>query len=372
MKAALLAGISCLLFSALPIRAQSNDRKIDGDTPKGDSRRDAQPSIRVTMRDRTSVPGLEVRLDDCVRIECSDNQLSQSLGAIPMGRTPRGTWTRSLSRNDVIEAVSSRGVKPDTIRIEGADTCEIAASVSTVTSEDLVRAAEAVLRKMLDEEGEADAEWTVQSKTRPLLIPRGRKSRRLSAEPSLGRISRGSAMIRVDILVDDEPWTAASIAFRLRRYRNVLVARKSYRRGDTLYAGDFAIERVNIAMRQDDPLSDASLIDGMVAARNLRSGETLSHRDFERPAIVHKRDNVTVVVSIGRVRVARQGIAMADGGRGDAILVQVDPKRPPISAEVAAPGLVVIARTAAPSPSDLARAADYRRQASEPRPASHR
>ncbi|MCB9917129.1 MAG: flagellar basal body P-ring formation protein FlgA [Planctomycetes bacterium] len=372
MNAVLLAGMFCLLPSALPIRAQSSDQNVDKAPSKDDARRETQPSIRATLRDRTSVPGLDVRLDDCVRIECADDQLARSLGAIVMGRTPRGTWTRSLSRNDVIEAMTARGVKSDTIRLEGADTCEIAASVSTVTSEDLVRAAEAVLRKMLDEEGEADAEWTVQSKTRPLLVPRGRKSRRLSAEPSLGRISRGSAMIRVDILVDDEPWTAASIAFRLRRYRNVLVTRKSYRKGDTLFAGDFAIERVNVAMRQDDPLSDASLMDGMVASRNLRTGETLSHRDYERPAIVHKRDTVTVVVSIGRVRVARQGIAMADGGRGDVILVQIDPKRPPISAEVAAPGLAVIAQTAAPSPSDLARAADYRREAAQPHPASNR
>ncbi len=173
-------------------------------------------------------------------------------------------------------------------------------------------------------------------------------------------------MIRVDVLVDDEELTAVSIAFRLRRYRNVLVTRKNYRRGDPYFAGDLAVERVDVAARSEELLDDVALVDGNVAARNLRVGETLSRRDLERPAIVHKRDSVTVVAAIGKIRVARKGIALADGGRGDSILIEVDPKQPAIAAEVVAPGLVVVAASA-PRASLLDAAASYQRPNATPR-----
>ncbi len=355
--------VNFMVVACTVLLPQGAGARDDSKSPQGSNE---ATSLLVKLRDRSSVPGLVLRLDDCARIESSDPNLAASLGALTLGKAPRGAWTRSVKRSEVLEALGSRGVAAERVRFEGAESCEVVASTTTIQADEFVRAAEAVLRRMLEDEGEVDAEWTIQSKVRPLVAPRGRQSRRLSAEPSLGRISRSSAMIRVDVLVDDEELTAVSIAFRLRRYRNVLVTRKNYRRGDPYFAGDLAVERVDVAARSEELLDDVALVDGNVAARNLRVGETLSRRDLERPAIVHKRDSVTVVAAIGKIRVARKGIALADGGRGDSILIEVDPKQPAIAAEVVAPGLVVVAASA-PRASLLDAAASYQRPNATPR-----
>lgn len=339
---ALTAGILCLLLTG-PTEARAAPTAQSGAPRSGqDDRTKPLPSLRVTVREQARVAGLVVRLDDCATIQSTDEDLARSLGSIEIGKTPRGTWTRTLQLPEILQALEQRGVAASRIKFEGAKACEIVAATSRVTTEDLIRAAEGVLRIMLQEEGEHDAEWTVQTKLRPMLVPRGRRTRRLRAEPTLGRIERSSALVRVDILVDEEPWTAVSVAFRIKRYRNVLVTKTSLRPGQAITAGDVATQRVDISRKGVEPISDMQLIADRVAARRIRTGETLTLNDLKRPAVVRKKDNVTVVAAIGRIRIARKGVALAEGGRGDTIPVQVDPKRPPISAEILGPGLLII------------------------------
>lgn len=342
MKPRFITLLAATLMLPLSALAQSD---VERGTDTRETRKSERAKFVVQLRNRAVVPGLNVRLADCASIQSTDERLAESLSALELGRTPRGTWSRTLQPTEIVEALERRGVRRDQISIEGSRECEIFASTVRITAEDFIRAAENVLRAMLDDEGEQDAEWTVQTRVRPLLVPRGRKSRRLHAEASNGRIAKSSAMIRVDVLVDGKQWSAMSIAFRIQRYRNVLVTKRNFRPGEMINPGDVALQRVDIARKQFEPLADSSLLAGRVAARRLRSGETLVLADLKRPAIVRKKDNVTVIASVGRIRVARKGIALSEGGMGDRVAIQMDPKRPPISAEVIAPGLCII-RTA--------------------------
>lgn len=290
---------------------RTTDRK-DSDPAK----KAAKPvSLTVALRARARIPGRYVLIRDVAQLS---------------------------SRDDVLRALEARGVSAKDITWKGSAECNVLAQTVRVTPDDMVRAAENLLRKSLEEEGEQDAEWTVETKLRPLLVPRGRRSRRMHASLGVAQVTRNSARIRVDILVDDEAWTAVSVAFRLRRYRNALVAKRPFRSGDVVRSTNFALQRIDVATRRGDVLDDFKMLEGKVAARNIRTGETLVASDLKMPAIVRKKDTVTVVAAVGRIRVARKGVALASGGRGDRIAVLVEPKRPPLNAEIIAPGLVLV------------------------------
>ncbi|WP_439530772.1 flagellar basal body P-ring formation chaperone FlgA [Pannonibacter sp.] len=66
-------------------------------------------------------------------------------------------------------------------------------------------------------------------------------------------------------------------------------------------------------------LTDVSDIAGLAARNNLRPGRPLSRTDFERPQLIARGDQVTLVYEIGAMRLTTKGQAMASGAAGDLI-----------------------------------------------------
>lgn len=89
-------------------------------------------------------------------------------------------------------------------------------------------------------------------------------------------------------------------------------------RGHVLEAGD--IEHATASREEDDAALPAP---GWVTRRMIRSGELLRAPAVVPPPLVARGDTVTVNWRVAGIRIARKGVALGDGFRGDTLLVRV-------------------------------------------------
>lgn len=305
----------------------------------------APPKVTIRLSGQALVPGHEVLLSDIARITTKDQALAQTLGSLAVGPTPKGAWSRRIYRNEIRRILEQRGIAKTELRMEGQDRVEVMAAIERLSPDDVIKTAETVLRAMLVDEGETDAEWSLAQRPRFVSIPVARKSRRLSAVAPAGRLNRSSSLLHVKVEVDGQVVRTLPLTFRIQRFKEILVTSRTLKAGEAIDAKSVVHRRVDVAGLVLEPLTDPTQIGGRVAARALRNGAPITANDLRLPAIVFKNEPITVVVQVGRVRIARQGIARADGGRGEIIPITVDPKRPSVFARVYAPGLAVISAT---------------------------
>lgn len=64
---------------------------------------------------------------------------------------------------------------------------------------------------------------------------------------------------------------------------------------------------------------DADVIVGKAAKTSLRPNQPLARKDFERPILVGRGDNVTVSFEVGNMKLTTRARSMADGAQGDVI-----------------------------------------------------
>lgn len=301
-------------------------------------------SARVTfvLKSEARVRGRRILLGDVARIETPDRSLAVRLSAVSLGPAPRGRWARWIAPSEVVEAAERTGVPKQRIRLLGAPRVQVSAIQQRIEPDEILRAAEEVLRALLRDEGETDATWEPLARPAPAIVPAGRSSNELVAALPSGRLKPASAFFRVDVKVDGETAASVPVSFRLHRYRDALVLVRPVARGEPLTPEVLGIRRLDVAGRPSPPFRSPDDVAGLVAARDLRAGTVLGPGDLTKPAVVRKGDLVTVVAVSGHVKITTRGFAQRDGAKDDVIPVRIGAKRTPIFGRVFGTGIVVV------------------------------
>lgn len=124
-------------------------------------------------------------------------------------------------------------------------------------------------------------------------------------------------------LEGDRAVSRERVRVSVRLARDVAVVQAASRRGTSLDAGDYTVERRDVppslAARAVDPASIA----GTSLARSLDAGVVIGADDIARPATIRRNDRVVVRREIGLVAIELDAIALEDGRLGDRIELQL-------------------------------------------------
>jgi len=122
----------------------------------------------------------------------------------------------------------------------------------------------------------------------------------------------------------------------------VIALSQPLKRGDILQEGDLTTLRLPRAKVNTAALQDSKPVVGMAARVNLRPGQPLASKDFERPVLVTRGDKVTVTFTLGAMKLTSRAQALSNGAKGDVIDVMNLQSRRIVPATVSSRGHVLV------------------------------
>jgi flagella basal body P-ring formation protein FlgA len=140
--------------------------------------------------------------------------------------------------------------------------------------------------------------------------------RDLSFDPQTKRFN-----VTVEVPAGAANATQLQVSGRVFRTIEVPVLAHSVDRGQLLSAHDFTFAHLREDTVRPDIELDLDQVIGMAAHRGLRSGESVSSADIERPVMVARGALVTLVLAQGGMTLTTQGRSIEQGAVGDVVRV---------------------------------------------------
>ena len=294
----------------------------------------------VRLKPTVAVRGLDVTIGELCELPSNDASAT-ALAQIKFGRAPAAGFSRTVARSEIVQSIAATGVDLATLEFGGADEVIVQPVHLEVPAQDLLDAATNALQAQLAVEG-GDVEIEAPPQLRHVQAPPGRKSQEVSARVRGTKTGPNSAVVDVDVLVDGESFKKVPVQFKLVRYQAVLKTTGTLRAGTPLGQESLVIARERVDQAPGMFLDRFEQVEGMIAARNLQSGQRLTLVDVAPPAAILRGEVVTVVLTRGRVKVTAKAMANHDAPLGGRITLTSLSSRASMTGLVQAPGLVVI------------------------------
>lgn len=276
----------------------------------GGDEKDGKQSIELRMRATTTVRGLDVTIADLCEVSPAGAD-ALAIGQIVFGPAPTNGYARTLVRAEIVQSLAAAGRDIGTIKFQGADEIVVQSITVDIETQELLDTATAALQALLAIEG-GDVEIEAPTRLRQVQAPPGRRSQELTARVRGNRTSPDAAVVDVEVLVDGTSHKKVPVTFKLRRYHQVLKTLGTIRAGTPLGPDNLVIAREPMTQVTGLFLDAFTQVDGLIAARNLAPQQRLMLSDAAPPALVHKGDVVTVVLTRGRVKVTAKAMANHD------------------------------------------------------------
>lgn len=299
--------------------------------------------IRVHCKEDARVRGIHVLLSDLAEITAPDAELTKRLTSLSFGKRPNPNYNRIVTQQDVLVRLYKEGFLAKDLLVDGAKEIVIHPLSTEVRPKDILEVASPSLDAILDLEKDSDVEYAPRSRLRALRVPPGRVSLDFKAEAN-GLPGQTSARVDVKILVDDEVFKVVPVYYRLKRYYKVLVTTRVLRKDTPFGPHNLVLKRVVKPTASTIYLTSFDQVKERVSSRALRSGQMITLSDLALPAVIRKKQVVTLVSMSGRIKIATRVMALADGTVGSFIRVQTMHANNPrqLVAKVHAPGICVI------------------------------
>ncbi|MBL8748152.1 MAG: flagellar basal body P-ring formation protein FlgA [Planctomycetes bacterium] len=306
----------------------------------GGDEKDPKPAIELRLRPAVAVRGLDVTIADLCEVSANGPD-ALAVGQIVFGPAPVAGYARTLARAEIVQSLAAAGRDIASIKLEGASEVVVQSITVDVPTADLLDTATAALQALLAVEG-GDVEFEAPARLRQIQAPPGRRSQELSARVRNGATSPDSAIVDVDVLVDGTSHKKVPVTFKLRRFRAILKTVGTVRAGTPLGPDNLVVVREAVTQTSGLFLDDWRQVDGMIASRNLQPQQRLMLGDVAPPALVHKGDVVTVVLTRGRVKVTAKAMANHDAPLAGRITLTNTQSRSQMTGVVTGTGLVEV------------------------------
>jgi flagella basal body P-ring formation protein FlgA len=294
----------------------------------------------VTLRGESVVAGAYFTLGEIASVQEADETLARDLRELRVGRSPRVASALSFRRAQVEAAILR--LRP---RLRGALEVNGAAGVTvrrgplqTLALRDVRRVAAQALQAALAEryarfELEAGADETPATGVPAGLLEMHARLPALVPAPR-------RAVVWIDVAVDGRAYQSIPVAFGVRAFAPVLLARRSLRAGEHLRAADFEPREAQVAGYAAAPVGMQQTLDGLRLKRPLAAGEPLTRGSVALAPVVARDDEVRVRLAVGAIRVETKALATKDGAAGDVIRVRSGAAHATYPVRVTGPGLV--------------------------------
>jgi len=296
--------------------------------------------LEVRVKPSTSVRGLDVTIGELCDIT-PEGAAALAIAQVKFGPAPGNGHSRTISRTEIVQAIAAAGRDVGLLKFEGANETVVQPILTDVLAQDLLEAATAALQAVLAIEG-GDVEYEAPNRLRLVQAPPGRSTQELTAKLRGDHTAPNGAVIDVEIVVDGQLFKKVPVQFKLTRYQPMLKTTGVIRAGTPLGPENVTLSREPMAQSTKLFLESIDQVVGLIAARNLQSGQRLMLGDTALPAAIHRGDVVTVVLTQGRVKVTARAMANEDAPLGGRIKLTNVQSRAQMVGIVAAAGLVVV------------------------------
>lgn len=297
-----------------------------------------KPDLRV--KPAATVRGLHVTVGDLCEITPTNAQ-TLSISQLRFGPAPMNGFSRAVTRADLIQSLVANGVQLETVSVSGSDEVLVQGVAIDVPQQDMLDAATTSLQALLTVEG-GDVEIEEPRRVRYVKAPPGRVSQDLRARVRGSKSNLTSAVVDVEIIVDGEVFKTVPLRYKLQRFQQVLKTTGTVAKDQPLGPENIVLSREPMAQSTGVFLGAMDQVAGMCARRNLRANQRLTLGDVAPPALIHRGDIVTVVLTRGRVKVTAKAIADEDAPLAGRIRLTNMSSRTQLTGTVYGPGLVLI------------------------------
>jgi flagella basal body P-ring formation protein FlgA len=272
-------------------------------------------SDRVTVGRDVTVHGQTIHLGDVASLE---GERAQALASLQLGSAPGAGESRTLDGMVVLQALRREVGDLDSITYTIPPMVRVHRATQELTETAVRGVVEAFLRDALGA-GAAEAELRTVELPGPVRIPAGPWTGRVMAAP--GAPLLGRVRLQIELSVEDRPvksiWVVADVGL----YGEVVVVRRPIARGETISAGDLAVDRRDLAQVPRGVVTDVAEAAGRVARAALVPYTPIRREQIESPAAVHRGDVVLLVAEQAGLRITTPGEVRDDAGVGEQVRV---------------------------------------------------
>lgn len=299
-----------------------------------------EPKLELRLRPAVAVRGLDVTIGEmCEVLPAGADALA--VAQIKFGPAPGGGYTRTVLRTEIVQAIAAAGRNVANCKLTGADEVVVQAVAVDVPPSEMLESATAALQALLAIEG-GDVEYEAPQRLRQVQAPPGRQSQELRSRVRGNRTNPTGAVVDVEVLVDGEVHKRVPVQFKLQRFHSVLKTAGTVRAGTPLGPDNLVLAREPVAQVTGLYLDSFPQIEGLIAARNLQPNQRLTLADAAPPALIHKGEVCTVVLTRGRVKITARAMANHDAPLTGRITLTNLQSRSTLTGIVTGPGLVVV------------------------------
>ncbi len=151
----------------------------------------------------------------------------------------------------------------------------------------------------------------------------------------------GSQRLTLMIRVDGQIVSNRTLHVKIEALADILVAASNLRRGETLSEASVVFQREDIS-KLKQPLFFTDEIIGKRLKRSVRLGEPLLRQQVEFPPLINRGDRVVIRAQRGGLVLTAAGEAREDGQEGETIRVMNISSRKEVLCRVVAPGRVTV------------------------------
>ncbi len=270
---------------------------------------------RITVAADVTVAADTIRLRDLAALE---GPAAVDVADLSLGPAPIAGETRTLDGARVLDALRRAGVDVATVTYSIPASIRVRRAAQDL-SEATVRAAiETYLGEAL---GAGAGDAVVRSVELPgiVRVPAGAVA--VHVMPAANRRLLGRVRLELEVAVDGRPVKTVWVTADLGVYGPVVVATRAVGRGETIVAGDVAVERRDLADVGRGAVGDAGAAIGRVARAPLVPYTPVRSEQIETPPEVHRGDVVLLVAERGGMRITAPGEVRDDAGRGEQVHV---------------------------------------------------
>lgn len=331
-------------LAALAITATAFAHGPDSDPPRSTSSAEARAErVIISCRSEALIRGTKVLIRDVAVITAPSEELRARIGDIELARRPALGFNRVFPRGDIRQRLVVAGLSPDRIEMIGAKEVVAQPLATILNPADLTDATDPVLRAVLDVQPEGhDIEFNLLNKPTSLRVPPGRYDLALRAELRDGRLRPSSATVNLEIVIDGEVYKTIQMNYRLRHFVQALRTSRVIKKGEPLGGDNVRFERLEVSPGTNMHLTSLTLVEGMVASRDMQNNYTLRVNDVAKPALIHRGDLVTLVIRRGNVEVTTKALALGSAPLEGRIAVRPLSSTKPMQAVVFGAGIALV------------------------------
>lgn len=276
-------------------------------------------TLAVTVATETVVPGPYISFGDIADISGDDPQRIRYLQSLRIGGAAPPGGRLIFTRELLGSKLAAAGADFNGITWTVPDQISVVTDFRQVAGQTIIDAGMNFLKSRLGSSN-ADLEIEAFAYQDDLAVPVGDFS--LQCELPYGVRKGGPTLVNVAIQTNGRIYTKIGVRYNVRIFDNVLVASRAIGADEPLTSGNVALQRMDTGPLGNGYLTDYRQIAGLIARRPIAPGTVLTEISLEKPLIIKRGSNVTILARKGDLEVSAPGLAMQDGTLGQIVRVQ--------------------------------------------------